>query len=304
MDLRQMRYFLAVVDAGSFSAAARALRVAQPALSQSLKRLEDEVGAALLHRLPRGTLPTEEGLLLAAEGRRLLAEWDGLGGLLRARRDDPAGDLAIGIPTSLGPVVSLAVARLVARRLPKVRLRLIEGLSGHIMGWLRDGTLDLGLVFNGETGGDLGVEPLASECLALIAPAASSLPTPIPLNAAAALPLILPGPPHGLRDEVERAFASRGLVAKVCLEIDALDPINTLVAEGFGYSILSPRVALQSTGAALVRVIPIIDPPITRRIGLAQARLRPPSIALRHALPLLRPLIGRLVRDGAGVGLE
>jgi LysR family nitrogen assimilation transcriptional regulator len=296
MDLKQMRYFLAVVDAGSFSEAARRLCVAQPALSQSLRRLEDDLGATLLHRLPRGVAVTEEGATLAREGRRMVAEWEGLAGRIRALGDVPTGELAIGIPTSLGRVVSLPLADLLSERLPRVRLRLVEGLSGHILAWLREGTIDMGVVFNGLDGAELAVEPLATESLALVIPLGDPSPDQVTLTEAAARPLILPGAPHGLRVEVDGAFAAVGLVPAVPLEIDALDHIVALVARGRGCSILSPRVARQAPEGERVRILPIVDPPITRSIGLAHARTRPPTIALRHGLALARPLVAGLVQ--------
>ncbi len=75
MDLRQLRYFTAIVEQGSFSKAATKLRVAQPALSQHLRHMEDELGVALLHRGTRGVLPTEAGERLLLRARAILAEF-------------------------------------------------------------------------------------------------------------------------------------------------------------------------------------------------------------------------------------
>ncbi|KAA5606218.1 LysR family transcriptional regulator [Roseospira marina] len=302
MDPRHLRHLLAVLEAGSVSGAARALGMGQPALSQSLRALEEDLGAVLLHRRPRGVVPTEEGRLLAERARRLLAEWDGLADSLRAAAAEPAGVLAIGVPTSLGHAVSVPVAEALADRFPRVRPRLVEGLSGHIIAWLNAGDLDLGLIFNTEDSADLAVERLAEEHLCLVsAPEARPHGPSITLAEVAARPLILPGRPHGLRAEVERAFAALGpgRTPHVVMEIDALDHIVTLVARGRGDAILSPRVARTALGTGRIVATPIVAPTITRTIGLAHSRLRPPSIALRHALPALAPLIRRLVRTAA-----
>ncbi|MBB4285362.1 LysR family transcriptional regulator [Roseospira goensis] len=300
MEPRHLRHLLAVIDAGSVSAAARVLGMGQPALSQSLRALEEDLGTVLLHRRPRGVVPTEEGRLLADEGRRLLAAWDGLADTIRAAAADPTGDLAIGVPTSLGPALSVALAEAVADRFPHVRPRLVEGLSGHIIAWLDAGDLDMGLVFNATDSPTLAVERLAEERLSLVSPL-SGRPAgdTVTLAAVAALPLILPGHPHGLRAEVERACAALSLSPRVVMEIDALEHIVTLVAHGRGHTVLSPRVARAALAAGRVAATPIADPAITRTIGLAHSRLRPPSIALRHALPALAPLIRRLVRAAA-----
>jgi len=300
VEPRHLRHLLAVLDAGSVSAAARALGMGQPALSQSLRALEEDLGAVLLHRRPRGVTATEEGRLLAEQARRLLAEWDGLADSIRAATAEPSGDLAIGVPTSLGQAVSVPVAESLAERFPRVRPRLVEGLSGHIIAWLDAGNLDMGLVFNAADSADLAVEPLAEECLCLISPPASRPPgAEISLADVAARPLILPGRPHGLREEVERACTALDLSPRVVMEIDALEHILTLVERGHGHAVLSPRVARAALAGNRIVATPIVGPAITRTIGLAHSRLRPPSIALRHALPALRPLIRRLVRGAA-----
>lgn len=302
MEPRHLRHLLAVLEAGSVSAAARTLGMGQPALSQSLRTLEETLGVVLLHRHPRGVVATEEGHLLARQGRRLLAEWDGLADAVRVAVAIPAGPLAIGVPTSLGPAVSVAVIETLVARFPEVRPRLVEGLSGHIIDWLEAGTLDLGLVFNAEDGPALAVEPLAEEALCLVSPAdAGPGQAGISLAEIAERPLILPGVPHGLRMEVERAFAALGRPPRVAIEIDALAHIVTLVERGYGHAILSARVAQEALSAGRLVASPIVRPSITRTIGLAHARTRPPSLALRHAQPVLAPLIRRLVRRATGI---
>jgi LysR family nitrogen assimilation transcriptional regulator len=162
----------------------------------------------------------------------------------------------------------------------------------------------MGLVFNATDSADLAVDPIAVECLSLISPVGQGPGGgDVALADVAPRPLILPGHPHGLRAEVERAFAALGLAPDVALEIDALDHIVTLVARGRGHAILSPRVACAALSAGRIVATPITGPAITRTIGLARSRLRPPSIALRHALPALVPLIRRLVR-GAVAGVD
>lgn len=298
MDLRQLRYFIGIVDAGSLTAAARALRVAQPALSQHLKRLEDDVGQPLLLRTRRGVVPTEVGEQLYERGRSLLAQVERLSLDLRQERAVPRGPVSIGIPTSLGAVVSVPLALAVRRELPEVRLRIAEGLSGHTLEWLRAGQLDLALVF-GEKLPGMRTHLVATEDLRLVGPAGDPRLAvgSIPFAALDGLPLILPGRPHGVREEVEEMARRQGIRLDVVLEMDALEHIKAMVAEGGGYTVLSGRVAHGGSVAGLATAA-IVEPAITRRIQLAHVADRPLSNAARAVDGLLRAQLARLTRDG------
>src|SRR4051812_50024237 len=96
MDLRNIRYFLAVADAGSITEAAKALHLSQPPLSTAMAKLESELGVPLLHRLPRGVTLTPAGRYLQAAGRRLIAEEQRLSATLRAMGEGLEGELRVG----------------------------------------------------------------------------------------------------------------------------------------------------------------------------------------------------------------
>ena len=97
MDFRQLRYFLAVMDAGSFTAAARRLHVSQPALGYQVKQLETRYGAPLLERHSRGVAVTPAGAVLAAHGRKILAEVEAAEAALGDLKAAPAGSVSLGV---------------------------------------------------------------------------------------------------------------------------------------------------------------------------------------------------------------
>ncbi len=302
MDLRQLRYFLGIVEHGSISRAAEALRVAQPALSLHLKRLEEDFGCQLVLRTARGVVPTESGRRLAQRAIGLIESMDSLRDDVRAVESVPSGPATVGIPTSLGPVLTVPLALAVRRAHPLIRLRVVEGLSGHMLEWVLSGQLDLALIFGAKDMGGLNTEFVAREQLHLVGPADDPLlrgRAAIPFAEALALPLILPGRPHGLREEVEHAaLLARGSV-NVAMEIDALEQIKALVAEGCGYTVLSERVARYGAAAARLTGLPIADPQIDRTILLAHAAGRPMPVAARAAHAILRGLLADLTQDGA-----
>ncbi|PWC34075.1 LysR substrate-binding domain-containing protein [Azospirillum sp. TSO35-2] len=301
MDLRQLRYFLGIVEHGSISRAADALRVAQPALSLHLKRLEEDFGCQLVLRTARGVVPTESGRRLAQRAVSLVEAMDSLRDEVRAVESVPAGPATVGIPTSLGPVLTVPLALAVRRAHPHIRLRVVEGLSGHMLEWVLSGQVDLALVFGAKDMGGLETELVAREKLHLVGPVDDPLlrgRNAIPFAEVLALPLILPGRPHGVREEVEHAaLLARGSVG-VAMEIDALEQIKALVAEGCGYTVLSERVARYGAAADRLTGLPIADPQIDRTILLAHAAGRPMTVAARAAHGILRDILAGLTVDG------
>lgn len=290
MDLRQLRYFVGIADHGSLTRAAEALRVAQPALSQHLRKLEDELGSELVLRTPRGVVPTETGERLLERARLLLRQVDALREEIRGVETMPSGPVTIGIPTSLGPVLSVPLALAVRQEYPEIRLRVIEGLSGHTLEWLRAGQVDLALVFGAEDIPGLTVQVVATEDLHLVAPQydrqlarlrEQTGGDHVRFSGLQDLPLILPGRPHGVREEVEATARSMGVPLDVVIEMDALDHIKALVSAGAGYTVLSERIARSGMHGARLETAPIRYPSITRTIHLAHSAERPLTIAAR-----------------------
>ncbi len=170
MDVRQLRYFLGIVEQGSLSRAAEFLHVAQPALTLHLKRLEDELGCQLVERSSRGVIPTEFGHRLAQRAKALLENLNHLRDEVRGMATAPAGTASVGIPTSLGSILTVPLVMATRERFPLVRLRVAEGLSGHMQDWLLAGLVDLAVVFGDAPLPGLVAQAVMREPLAFIAP--------------------------------------------------------------------------------------------------------------------------------------
>ena len=299
MDLRHLRYFVAIVEHGSLTRAAASLHVAQPALSQSLRQLEEEMGGALLIRTARGVIPTHSGQRLAERARELLMLVADLREEVRGVEASPSGLVTVGIPTSLGMLLSVPLALEVRRTLPAVRLRIAEGLSGHTLEWLRGGEVDVALVFAAHGVPGLALTPVASESLHLVGPPGDAFlaarAAGVPFADLSGLPLIMPGRPHGVREEVESVARAQGVALQVVLEIDALEHIKALVAAGAGYTVLSERVAGSSVALSFAV---ITAPAIVRTIHLAHVRDRPLTAAARAVQALLAQQLAALTDQG------
>ncbi len=302
MDLRQLRYFAAIVEQGSFSKAATKLRVAQPALSQHLRHMEDELGVALLHRGTRGVLPTEAGERLLARAHIILAEFGALREAVRGEAELPGGEVRIGLPGTVSEQFSVPLIQAARERYPAIRIRIAEAMSGFVLDWLRRGEVDLAMIYSTSDPKGLGIHHVLTEELCLFcAPGAAGAPAPagqaVAMADAAALDLILPGIGHGLRDQIDEAAASAGTTIQPAIEIESYSQIKRLVEQGFGYSIL-PRMAVAAQEkAGLFRTWPLERPTLYRKVYLAYSTERPMPAAARAIGQLSWEILRGLVTD-------
>ena len=170
MDLRQLRYFVAVAERGGFGAAASTLNVAQSALSRHVKQLEHEIGGALFERGARGVTVTESGKVLLARGRWLLGAVDDLKAEVRTENREPSGTVRLGAPSSLADILYAPLAELFVKRFPRVRLELSEGLTDVMFDRLLRSEVDLAIVTSPDHNDHLEYETLVVERVYLIGP--------------------------------------------------------------------------------------------------------------------------------------
>jgi len=251
MDLRQLRYFAQIVESGSLSKASRQLFIAQPALSQQLSKLEEEVGKPLFTRSSRGVAPTESGLALYHHARFMLRQLDQALSIARQESGAVQGMVSVGLPATTVAALGLPLLRRIRERYPNIMLNVVEGMSGHLGQMMRLGQLDLAVLFASDVALDVTVEPLLDEELFVLLPAHSTLVAPdrtsLRIAEAAALPLILPTGNHGLRRRIAAEFEQRGLLARIVAEIDSLSLLMNCVYDGLGATI-KPMAAVFHEG--------------------------------------------------------
>lgn len=309
MDLRQLRYFAQIVESGSLSKASRQLFVAQPALSQQLSKLEEEVGKPLLHRSSRGVAPTENGLALYHHARFMLRQLDQALSIARKESGTVQGMVSVGLPATTVSALGLPLVRRVRERYPSILLNVVEGMSGHLGQMMRMGQLDLAVLFAPDVAPDLTAEALLEEELFVILPRHSKLVpakrTGITLAEAAALPLILPTTTHGLRRRIAAELERRSLSAQVVAEIDSLALLMNCVYDGMGATI-KPMAAILLEGqrGREWRALSISDARLSRRnylYSLAPERLSPAAAAVAAEL---KSTAQGLMDSGAWAGVE
>jgi len=298
MDLRQLRYFAQIVESGSLSKASRQLFIAQPALSQQVNKLEEEVGKPLLRRSSRGVAPTESGLALYHHARFMLRQLDQALSIARQESGAVQGMVSIGLPATTVAALGLPLLRRIRERYPNIMLNVVEGMSGHLGQMLRMGQLDLAVLFASDVALDVTVEPLLDEELFVLLPAHSPLVAPertsLRIAEAAALPLILPTGTHGLRRRIAAEFEQRGLLARIVAEIDSLSLLMNCVHDGLGATI-KPMAAVFHEGERGRQ---------WRALSVSDARMRRPNFLyslaagrLSHAASVVASEVKDTVRE-------
>src|SRR5215470_15288189 len=198
MDLRALRYFVYVAEARSFSKAAAQLRVAQPALSRQVRKLEDELGVALMLRTGRQLELTEPGLLLLQRAHSLMRQVTQTADDVRAHGSRINGAMTLGVSPATCEVLGPLIVRECANRFPDLRLNFVEGFSGYIFDRLINQELTLCLMHNPPRHQGIEIQPLLSEPMYLVGPGAASggLPPATARMKLQQLPLILPNRTH------------------------------------------------------------------------------------------------------------
>ncbi len=299
MDLKQLEDFVRVAELGSFTRAAAALNVAQPALSRQVRLLEVELRQNLLVRNGRGAVPTEAGKLLLAHGHGILHQVERAREELGRVRGALAGRVAIGLPPSLARVLAVPLTRAFRQQLPQASLSISEGLSATMQEWLVTGRLDIAVLYNAQPLPELEVHPLYDEELMLVEPRPPGLPEdppppPVPLREVAALPLVIPSRPNAIRMHVEAEMANIGCRPQVALEIDGVSAILDLVADGAGAALLSRNAVASSIRPSAYRMRQVSDPPLRNRLCLATSSQRPATLTQQTTLALIRQTLERL----------
>lgn len=296
MDLKQLEYFVRVAELGSFTRAATALSIAQPALSRQVRLLEVELRQNLLVRNGRGATPTEAGKLLLAHGRGILHQVERAKEELGRVRGALAGRVAIGMPTSVAKVLTVPLTREFRQRLPQASLSITENLSSHLVEALQTGRLDIALIYNAAPSPDIELTPLLEEDLFLLQRREDGAEDEgVTLREVASLPLVIPSRPHAIRMLVETELANIGCRPTIGLEIDGVAAILDLVADGAGSALLSRNAVLTSAHAGSLSLRRVHSPRLRTRLSVAVSAQRPATLTQQALLELIGQLAGRLM---------
>jgi DNA-binding transcriptional LysR family regulator len=265
MTLQQLSYFLAAAERGSFSAAAESLHMAQPSLSEQIRRLEAELGVALFARVGRGLVLTDAGRLLRPHAQRTLAAAEEAAESVREVRTLEAGTVAFGTFGSAHHYLLSGLVQDFRQRHPNVRVRVLGQNSAEVADAVRDGTLEAGLVALPVDDRGLDVRPAMREEQLFISANERHTRAPVTIEALAEAPLILYDARWGADDPMRRQLRERAQEAGVriepTIEVEYLTAALELAARRLGDTV-GPMSILAARGYSRRLSAVAFDPPL------------------------------------------
>jgi LysR family nitrogen assimilation transcriptional regulator len=292
MDLRALRAFDSVAEHGSFSRAAATLGMAQSALSRQVSALERELGGRLFHRTGRGVALTELGERLAPRAGSLLTEAAAFVELSRGAREQPAGEVTLGVVPAAARGLVAALAGRLRSAYPGIRLRALEAYSGQVEEWLAAGRVDIAIFNRYRRGRVRDAEPLRRAEMHLVAkrghPATQR--AEIPLRALTGVPLAMPVRPNSLTNLLAGLAASQHFELDIVLEAGSTPLIQEAIAAS-GLATLSPRnVYARELASGEFASARLVRPAVMQTTWLALSSARPLSAAARVVARAIREL--------------
>jgi len=246
MNLRDLKYLVALADHKHFGRAAAASFVSQPTLSTQIRKLEDELGVALVERAPRRVMLTPVGIDIAQRARKVIAEVDQMAEIARRSQDPEAGTVKLGLFPTLAPYLLPHVLPAVRERFPRLELLLVEEKTDRILDRLRDGRLDAGILALPLHDEQLHLEPLFDEPFVLAVPRSHPMAGQerLRLRELDDRHLLLLEEGHCLRDQALEVCRMAGADERDGFRATSLETLRQMVAAGVGITLL-PVLAVQ-----------------------------------------------------------
>ena len=307
MELRQLRYFVAIVDHGSLSRAALTLHVAQPALTQQLRQLEEELGVQLLHRSAQGVLSTDAGKIFYEHAQAILKQVADARSAVTQSATRPSGNVTLGLPHSISGALALPLLLAAREQYPEITLQLTEEITGNLTEQLKSGRINLAVLFD-----DGQLTPFASSALveeemrficssdAPFAPEGRTLS----FEQALATTLILPGAQHGVRPRIDSRARAAGLAAHKVIEINSIAILKSAILAGMGATILPAAPMLAELDSGAMRSYAIHSPALTRTVALCASKNIPLTNAGAAVKQLVRQVAAQLCDSGHWQGAQ
>ena len=293
MNLRDLRYLVALADHKHFGRAAAASFVSQPTLSTQLKKFEDEIGMALVERNPRNMILTEVGEAVVAKARVILREADEIKAIARRAKDPESGTVRLGIFPTLGPYLLPHIVPAIVARFPKLELILVEEKTETLLKRLHDGELDaavLALPIHDDT---LHAEFLFEESFALAVNRQHRLAKMkrVTLADLTHESLLLLDDGHCLRDQALEVCRMAGTGERAGFRATSLETLRHMVSANVGLTLM-PALSVHAPAppSPNVVLIPFVLPAPHRRIAMVWRR----TSALTAFLHQLAPMVGQI----------
>lgn len=295
MELHQLRYFLAVIETGSFSNAARLVRITQPSLSQQIAKLEKELDHTLFDRLPGRVVLTQAGEDLRVHASRILAEVRDAGRHVAERRAAVGGRLVVGAIPTLGPYVLPAILKTFAQEHPQVAVEVIELPTEELVQGLERGEIDVALGSTGKGGKAIHFEVVGHEEMVLILPTGHPLTRkgPVRWSELKHENFLMLRDMHCFASQVKRFCALGGSQLKVTVRACQLETLVTMTAAGLGVSV-APELMVRAGLPAGLSSQGFAAPRPVRELTVIVNADRYQTRAVQEFVALTRRTLGKL----------
>ena len=304
MNLRDLGYLIALADLRHFGRAAEACHVSQPTLSTQIRKLEEELGVALVERAPRQVMLTPVGVDIVERARRVLADVEQMRETARRTTDPEAGSVRLGIFPTLGPYLLPHVVPKIRTRFPRLELLLVEEKTEVLLNMLRAGRLDAAILALPLHEDWLETEFLFEEPFMLAVPSNHPLASHRDLQLSELIDqhLLLLEDGHCLRDQALEVCTLAGAGEKEGFRATSLETLRQMVAAGVGITLL-PMLAVKPPvpHSQSIQLLSFKDPPPTRRLAMVWRRSSAMGAFLRQLAALLRDLPPRLLQAPAAL---
>jgi LysR family hydrogen peroxide-inducible transcriptional activator len=293
MNLRDLRYLVALAEHKHFGRAAEASFVSQPTLSTQIKKIEEELGVALVERMPRKVMLTEVGREIAQRAREVLNEVEQIKAIARRTKDPESGTVRLGIFPTLGPYLLPHVVPTIRERFPRLELLLVEEKTEIVLRQLREGRLDAAILAQPIHDDQLEQQFLFEEPFLLAVPEHHALAGKrnLKLDDLSDQSLLLLEDGHCLRDQALEVCQLAGAGEKTGIRATSLETLRQMVAANVGITLL-PMLAVKPPVARSpdVRLIEFRGHPPSRRIAMVWRRSSAMTPFLKRLAQVFREL--------------
>jgi len=294
MELRSLSYFTRIAELGSITRAASHLRLAQPALTRHVQRLEEELGVALFTRANRGVRLTEAGQLLLESAIRILRDVERTGDEIRAQDAHPSGRIILGITPTLCPILVPDLFARMRRDFPRVELKVMHAGMVRLEEFVIDGRVDVALLSELSRSRLIVSTRLAPEEMVLVtAPGARPRGT-VGGEELSQTPLILG---DGLRAAMDGLLAGRGIELNVEIEVNDHETIRLMVQAGAAAAILPYSSVARECARGLIDAHRITEDGIFRTLALGVRVSRAASLAREAMVRTITRVVADIERD-------
>jgi LysR family transcriptional regulator, nitrogen assimilation regulatory protein len=296
MELRGLAYFVQIAELGSITRAASHLRVAQPALTRQMQRLEDELGVALFTRVNRGVRLTEAGHKLRESAHRILRDVERTGDEIRAHDAHPSGKAILGVTPTMCPVLVPELFTRMQQHFPLIELKVVHAGMVRLEEMLIDGRVDLALMSELSRSRLIVSKPIAEEEMVLVTKPAARPRGVVSANELRRTPLILG---DGLRSAMDGLLAGLGVELKVEIELNDHETIRLMVQQGVGASILPHSSVARECARGLAEAHRLTTNGVFRTLALGTAANRTSTGARDAVAQAVRDLVNEVAVRGS-----